>query len=191
MDFIKKLIAGIVSFLTGLLPGKNKKSNGYFLELDESKDAKPIAAVKEAAKEVADSAKKAAETVTDSAKKAAETVTDSAKKVADTVTSAAPAPSKPESLNGTKAAASKSKKKSAKEPKPADIALVQTAEGLKVEPGKNEKAAAAKVVKEAPKETTFAPKYVAAGFATTNGRRRPGANMSAYLDLARQVKTPG
>ncbi|MDZ8053104.1 MAG: hypothetical protein RMX68_003465 [Aulosira sp. ZfuVER01] len=180
MDFIKKLISGIVSFLTGLLPGKNKKSNGYYLELDESKEAKPVAAVKEAAKEVAESAKKAATTVT-----------ESAKKVADTVTSAAPAPSKPESLNGTKAAASKSKKKSTKEAKPADVQLVQTAEGLKVEPGKNEKAAAAKVVKEAPKETTFAPKYVAAGFGTTNGRRRPGANMSAYLDLARQVKTPG
>ncbi|MDZ7960484.1 MAG: hypothetical protein RMY34_21815 [Aulosira sp. DedQUE10] len=201
MDFIKKLIAGIVSFLTGLLPGKNKKSNGYYLELDESKDANPVAAIKEAAKEVADNAKKAAEavadnakkaaeTVTDNAKKAAETVTDNTKKVAETVTSQAPAPSQAASSNGTKTAASKSKKKSAKEPKPADVALVQTAEGLKVEPGKNDKAASAKVVKEPPKETTFAPKYVAAGVGSSNGRRRPGANMSAYLDMARQVKTP-
>ncbi|BAY28710.1 hypothetical protein NIES2107_05420 [Nostoc carneum NIES-2107] len=188
MDFIKKLIAGIVSFITGLLPGKNKKSNGYYLELDESKEAKPIAAVKEAAKEVADNAKKAAETVVDNTKKAAETVADNAKKAAETVTSQAPAPS----LNGTKTAASKSsKKKSAKEPKPADVALVQTAEGLKIEPGKNDKAVSAKVVKEQPKETTFAPKYVAAGAGSTNGRRRPGANMSVYLDMARQVKTPG
>jgi len=180
MDFIKKLIAGIVGFLTGLLPGKNKKSNGYYLELDESKDAKPVAAVKEAAKEVADNAKKAVETVA-----------ESAKKVAQTVTSDASAPSKAVSLNGTKTAASKSQKKSAKESKPSDVQLVQTAEGLKVKPGKNDKAAAAKVVKEPPKETTFAPKYVAAGVASTNGRRRPGANMSAYLDMARQVKTPG
>ncbi|OUL37344.1 hypothetical protein BV372_02825 [Nostoc sp. T09] len=202
MDFIKKLISGIVSFLTGLLPGKNKKSNGYYLELDESKDANPLAAVKEAAKEVADNAKKAAETVTqsakkatesvaESAKKATETVADNAKKVPETVKSDAAAPSKPASLNGTKAAASKSKKKSDKEPKPADVKLVQTAEGLTIEPGNNEKAASAKVVKEAPKETTFAPKYVAASVASTNGRRRPGANMSAYLDMARQVKTPG
>lgn len=186
MDFIKKLISGIVSFLTGLLPGKNKKSNGFYLELDEAK---------EAAKEVADNAKKAAQTVVESTKKATETVADNAKKVAETVTSNAapskPEPSKPASLNGTKAAASKSKKKSAKEVKPADVQLVQTAEGLKVEPGKNEKAASAKVVKEAPKDTTFAPKYVAASTGSTNGRRRPGANMSAYLDMARQVKTPG
>ncbi|MBD2204874.1 hypothetical protein H6G33_04575 [Calothrix sp. FACHB-1219] len=156
MDFIKKLISGIVSFLTGLLPGKNKKSNGYYLELDEAKDT---------------------------VKKAAETVVDNTKKVAETVTAAAP---KAESLNGTKAAA---KKKSAKEAKPADVQLVQTAQGLKIEPGKNEKAAAAKVVKEEPKETTFAPKYVAATSGSTNGRRRPGANMSSYLDLALQVKT--
>ncbi|BAY93222.1 MULTISPECIES: hypothetical protein [unclassified Tolypothrix] len=188
MDFIKKLIAGIVSFITGLLPGKNKKSNGYYLELDESKEAKPVAAVKEAAKEVGDSAKKAAVAVADNTKKAAETVADNAKKAAETVTSQAPAPS----LNGTKTAASKSsKKKSAKEPKPADVALVQTAEGLKIEPGKNDKAVSAKVVKEQPKETTFAPKYVAAGAGSSNGRRRPGANMSVYLDMARQVKTPG
>jgi hypothetical protein len=178
MDFIKKLISGVVSFLTGLLPGKNKKSNGFYLELDE-------------AKEVADNAKKAGQNVAESTKKATETIADNAKKVAETVTSNASAPSKPESLNGTKAAASKSKKKSAKEAKPADVQLVQTAEGLKVEPGKNEKAAAAKVLKEPPKETTFAPKYVAASVASTNGRRRPGANMSAYLDMARQVKTPG
>jgi hypothetical protein len=165
MDFIKKLISGIVSFLTGLLPGKNKKSNGYYLELDEAK-----------------------ETV----KKAAETVVDNTKKVAQTVTASAPAPAAPkaESLNGTKTAASKSKKKSAKEAKPADVQLVQTAQGLKIEPGNNDKAASAKVVKEQPKETTFAPKYVAAGVASTNGRRRPGANMSSYLDLALQVKTP-
>ncbi|MBD2210897.1 hypothetical protein H6G27_13540 [Nostoc linckia FACHB-104] len=177
MDFIKKLIAGIVSFITGLLPGKNKKSNGYYLELDESKEAKPVAAVKEAAKEVGDNAKKAAVAVV-----------DNTKKVAETVTSQAPAPS----LNGTKTAASKSSnKKSAKEPKPADVALVQTAEGLKIEPGKNDKAASAKVVKEQAKETTFAPKYVAAGAVSSNGRRRPGANMSVYLDMARQVKTPG
>lgn len=138
MDFIKKLISGIVGFLTGLLPGKKKKSNGYFLELDESKDAKPVAAVTEAAKE-------AAKEVADNAKKAAETVADNAKKVAETVTS----PSKAESLNGTKTAASKSsksKKKSTKEAKPADVQLVQTAQGLKVEPGKNDKAAAARCV---------------------------------------------
>ncbi|MBN3869476.1 MAG: hypothetical protein V7L00_23745 [Nostoc sp.] len=180
MDFIKKLssgiqgfLNGILGFITGLLPGK-KKSNGYFLELDEAKDA-----AKDAAKDVASNAKKIAETVT-----------SNAKKVAQTIGSEAPTPSKPESLNGTKTAATKSKEKSAKNPKPPDVTLVQTAEGLKVEPGKKAKAAAAKVLKEQPTETTFAPKYLAPSAISSNGRRRPGANMSAYLDMARQVKTP-
>ncbi|MBW4616884.1 MAG: hypothetical protein KME21_27300 [Desmonostoc vinosum HA7617-LM4] len=176
--FIKKLITGILGFITGLLP--KKKDNGYFLELvDEVKDAKPI----EAAKEAASNVKKATETVTASAKKATETITE-------TLTSDAPTPSKPASLNGTKTTA-KSKAKTTKEPKPADIQLVQTAEGLKVEPGNNAKAKAAKAVQEQPKETTFAPKYLAPSAGSSNGRRRPGANMSSFLDMARQVKTPG
>ncbi len=174
MDFIKKLISGILGFVTGLLRGK-KKSNGYFLELDEAKDA----------------AKDAAQEVASNAKKVAETVASNAKKVAATVASEAPEASKPASLNGTKTAAAKTKEKPAKNPKPADVTLVQTAEGLKVEPGKKAKAAAAKVLKEEPKETTFAPKYLAPSATSSNGRRRPGANMSAYLDMARQIKTPG
>ncbi|MEH2355677.1 hypothetical protein [Nostoc sp.] len=182
MDFIKKLISGIqgflggiLGFITGLLPGK-KKSNGYFLELDEAKDA---------AKEVASNAKKVAETVTS-------TVASNAKKVAETITSEAPSASKPDSLNGTKTAAAKTKakEKSTKNPKPADVQLVQTAEGLRVEPGNKAKAAAAKVLKEQPTETTFAPKYLAPSTTSSNGRRRPGANMSAYLDMARQIRTP-
>ncbi|MBH8561977.1 hypothetical protein I8748_07290 [Nostoc sp. CENA67] len=160
---ITSLISGIVGFITGLLPGK-KKGGGYYLELDEAKDAKPV----EAAKEVAANAKKAVETVV----------------------SEAPAPSQPASLNGTKTAAAKTKAKTSKKTKPADVQLVQTAEGLKVEPDKNAKAAA-KAVKEEPKETTFAPTYLAPTGSGSNGRRRPGANMSAYLELARQVKTPG
>jgi hypothetical protein len=198
MDFIKKLISGILSFITGLLP--KKKGNGYYLELDEGKDLKPLEAAKEAAKEVASNAKKAAETVTSNVKQAAETVTSNAKQTAETVTSnakqtAETATSKtPASSNGSKSAAAKAKAKSAKEaksaknPKPADVQLVQTAEGLKIEPGKNAKAAAAKVLKEEPKETTFAPKYLAPSANGSNGRRRPGANMSAYLDMASQVK---
>ncbi|MCC5631668.1 hypothetical protein [Nostoc sphaeroides] len=177
MDFIKKLISGILGFITGLLPGK-KKSNGYFLELDEAKDA-----AKDAAQEVASNVKKVAETVASNVKKVTATEAPEAPE--------APEASKPASLNGTKTAAAKTKEKSAKNPKPADVTLVQTAEGLKIEPGKNAKAAAAKVLKEEPKETTFAPKYLAPSATSSNGRRRPGANMSAFLDMARQVKTPG
>ena len=175
-DSIKKLIGnlinGILGFITGLLPGK-KKGNGYYLELDEAKDA-----VKEVASEVASNAKKAADTVASSAKKAAETVTSNV-----------PTPSQPASLNGTKTAATKAK--ADKNPKPADVQLVQTAEGLKVEPGKKAKAAAAKAVKEEPKTTTFAPQYLNPSANGSNGRRRPGANMNVYLDMARQANTPG
>ncbi|MBD2614753.1 hypothetical protein VF14_29600 [Nostoc linckia z18] len=189
MGFIKNLISGILGllsgilgFVTGLLPGK-KKSNGYFLELDEAKDT-----AKEAAKEVASTAKKAVETVA-----------STAKKVTETITSDAPAASEPVSLNGAKADTTKAKAKSTKStkeakstqnPKPADVQLVQTAQGLQVQPGNNEKAAAAKVVKQQPTETTFAPKYLAPSANGSNGRRRPGANMNSYLELARQVKTP-
>ncbi|WP_343217859.1 hypothetical protein [Halotia branconii] len=182
-----------MGFVTGLLPGKKKgKSNGYYLELDEAKEV-----AKDTAKEVASNAQKFADTVAANAQKAADTVTSTAKKAVETVTSDAPESSAPASLNGTKTAATKAKSKTKtkaktakKEAKSADVEMVQTAEGLKVQPGKKEKAAAAKVVKEQPKETTFAPKYLAPSATNSNGRRRPGANMSAYLDMARQVKTP-
>lgn len=174
MDFIKNLISGILDFVTGLLRGK-KKNNGYFLELDEAKDA----------------AKDAAQEVASNVKKVAETVASNVKKVTATEAPEAPEASKPASLNGTKTAAAKTKAKESKKTKPADVQLVQTAEGLRVEPGKNAKAAAAKALKEEPKETTFAPTYLAPSANGSNGRRRPGANMSSYLELARQVKTPG
>lgn len=39
-----------------------------------------------------------------------------------------------------------------------------------------------------PTETNFATKYL---IPTNNPRRRPGVNMNVFLDMARQVKTPG
>ncbi len=39
-----------------------------------------------------------------------------------------------------------------------------------------------------PTETNFATKYL---IPTNNPRRRPGVNMNTFLDMARQVKTPG
>jgi hypothetical protein len=39
-----------------------------------------------------------------------------------------------------------------------------------------------------PTITTFAPNYLVP--ASTNGRRRPGANMTPFLDMAKQVKVP-
>jgi hypothetical protein len=39
-----------------------------------------------------------------------------------------------------------------------------------------------------PTVTTFAPDYLMP--ASTNGRRRPGANMASFLTMAKQVKVP-
>ncbi|MBF2009421.1 MAG: hypothetical protein IGS49_29345 [Chlorogloeopsis fritschii C42_A2020_084] len=195
--FIKNLITGIMKFITGLLPGK-KKNNGYYLELKEEAET--------AVEKVSDAAKAAAEKVSDAAKAAAEKVAtttkaDAEKAVASkgaTTTKAdagkAVASKGAATANGKKpaqsVAAAPEAKNGVKSPaKPAQVELVQTAEGVTVEP-KSEKAsaAAAKVVKSQPKETTFAPKYLVPN--STNGRRRPGANMNSFLEMARQVKTP-
>jgi hypothetical protein len=40
-----------------------------------------------------------------------------------------------------------------------------------------------------PADVAFASKYLLSSSTTSNGRRRPGANMSTFLDLASQVKT--
>lgn len=174
--FIKNLIAGILGFITGLLPGK-KKSNGYFLELDEAKSIKPLETVKEAAKEVASNTQKAVETVATEAKKIADKVVSDSKKEVETVPSKAAA-----SSNGTKAAASIADSKSVK--------ASENGKAPKAEPKPELTPAASKVAK-IPAETTFAPKYLAPSATSSNGRRRPGANMTSFLEMARSVKTPG
>ena len=96
--------------------------------------------------------------------------------------------SKPAASNG---------KKATKSPEPETTKATKAATKTKVEVSPNGKAAkaesakaAAKASTKTPTETTFAPKYLAPSTTSSNGRRRPGANMSAYLDMARQVKTP-
>jgi hypothetical protein len=154
-DFIKKLISGILGlisgilgFVTGLLPGK-KKSNGFFLELDEaSTGAKPAVTAKPKA-----------------------TPTNGTKAVAEAA-AASTATEKPASkaVKTAKVESSKNGKAPKAEPTPATVASTTP---------------------KIPTETTFAPKYLAPSAANSNGRRRPGANMSAYMDMASQVKTPG
>lgn len=78
--------------------------------------------------------------------------------------------------------------------KEVDVNLVQTAKGVKAKavPAKKkaEKIASPTQTqaKEEPKETSFAAKYLIPK--NDNVRRRPGANMNSFLELARQVKTP-
>lgn len=107
------------------------------------------------------------------------------------------------STNGTKATAKSAEpeqkpapvaqpeQKPEKKPAPAAKAVkAKASQNGKVTPAEPEKApAAVAAVKKEPTETTFAPKYLAPS-ASSNGRRRPGANMSSFLDMASQVKTP-
>ncbi len=174
--FIKNLISGIMKFITGLFPFK-KKSNGYYLELKEDADTA-------ATEKVAQTAKAAVDKVAQTAKAAAEKITatteaDADKAIENGKQPAQSAAAVQEAKNGTKAPA-----------RPAEVEMVQTASGVRVKPkSEKESAKAAKIIKEQPKETTFAPKYLLVPN-TGNGRRRPGANMNYYLEIARQVKTP-
>ncbi|MBD2486877.1 hypothetical protein [Aulosira sp. FACHB-615] len=86
--------------------------------------------------------------------------------------------------NGTKATAAPEPAK-----KPAAKAVKASQNG-KAAPAEPEKAPATAVAaKKEPAITTFAPQYLGTSGAA-NGRRRPGANMSSFLDMASQVKTP-
>lgn len=78
-----------------------------------------------------------------------------------------------------------------------DMEMVQTAKGVEakavpVEKKEAQKKAAKEAVTtdkpEDNKETLFAPKYLIPK--NNNVRRRPGANMSSFLDMASKVKTP-
>jgi hypothetical protein len=137
-----------------------KKASGFFMELEEAVEAK-IADVKAEVKKELSNGSKPVE---------------------------APAAAKVQESSDAKESAVKSGK---------------TAKATKVEPTQNGKVAksespiaeavkatpVASVKPTTPVETTFAPKYLTPG-GNSNGRRRPGANMSSFLEMARQVKTP-
>ncbi|NMG22392.1 hypothetical protein [Brasilonema bromeliae] len=184
IGFIKNLITGVLNFFTGLLGG-NK--NGYYLELDEAAEA-----TKEAAKQAASKAQEAVEPVVSKAQEAVGSVVSKAQEAVEPVTSKAQEAIKPVAAKAKKTAksvatqaATNNGTKDAVKPQP-NVQLVQTAVGVKPEPVQSEKAKA--IIQKEPTETTFAPKYLAVPN-TSNGRRRPGANMSSFLDMANQVKT--
>ncbi|WP_071191929.1 hypothetical protein [Trichormus sp. NMC-1] len=72
---------------------------------------------------------------------------------------------------------------------PAPAATEKPAKATKTEPAKAPVPKAEPAKPAVPTETTFAPKYLVP--TATNVRRRPGANMNVFLDMASQVKTPG
>jgi hypothetical protein len=72
---------------------------------------------------------------------------------------------------------------------PAAVVKAEPAQALtpKAEPAQAAKAEPAKPAVAT--ETNFATKYLITP--SSGGRRRPGANMSSFLDMAGQVKVPG
>ncbi len=179
---LKKILTGILSFFVGLFTGKKaqddkqiapgsaktKKGSGYFMELDESADTKfltePVAAVKQAVE------------------KTKNATVEAAKQVAETVKTSEP-------VTAVKQAVEKVKSTETAEPiaaKKSNVELVQTAEGLKAEPAKPSKSVAASSNGQNKTETTFAPKYLNP-VTSSSSRRRPGANMTNFLDMASQV----
>lgn len=196
---IKKLLSGILSFFVGLLrgnksqdkpslegaanelgdkakelpgkvTGKTRRRSGYFMEL-EDEDPNPLQAVKQSANGIA---AKISESVTNTAKTVKE-------EVAKTPVATAAKPAKNESTKTPETAATT---------QAANVELIQDAEGVMAVPAKREKSPAASTNGQTPTETTFAPKYLAPD-TSSNSRRRPGPSMNPFLDMARQVKTPG
>ena len=188
IDNSKKILTGTLSFFVGLLAGKKaqtdkqvnspvvktKKRSGYFMELDESEDdnllTQPVAAVKQAVE------------------KTKNATVEAAKQVAEAVKTSEPVAAVKQVVE--KAKTSESGQKVAAEPvaaKKSKVELVQTAEGLKAEPAKPSPSIAASSNGQNKTETTFAPKYLNPANSSTS-RRRPGANMTNFLDMANQVK---
>ncbi|MBW4625122.1 MAG: hypothetical protein KME49_06355 [Brasilonema octagenarum HA4186-MV1] len=218
MNGFKNLITGVPNFFTGLL-GKKKNGYYLELDeaAEATKEAakQAVSKAQEAVGSVVSKAQEAVEPVTSKAQEAVgsvvakaqeavEPVTSKAQEAVGSVTSKAQEAAKPaasKAQEAAKPAASKAKKTAKSAPKQADtnngtkdaaaegkpnVQLTQGAVGAKPEPVNSQKAKA--IIQKEPTETTFAPKYLAVPN-TSNGRRRPGANMSSFLDMANQVKT--
>ncbi|MBD1846662.1 hypothetical protein H6F89_25215 [Cyanobacteria bacterium FACHB-63] len=169
IKLIKNLFSGIFSFIGGIF---GSKKSGYFMELDEAEAAKPAATPK------LEEAKSAVATVEATAKSTANAVAEGVKET--TAATAAP--------------------KSVKA-KPAKVESVKV-ESAKVEPAEAEPVAIAETngstngAKPVPANPLNLPQPTVS-FATehlvpkpTNSRRRPGANMGSFLEMAKTVKTP-
>jgi hypothetical protein len=177
ISFIKNLISGIVNFFTGLF--KKKKDSSFYLELkEEGEENNLISKATKAAESVTATAQKAVESATDTAQQAVESAKSTTKKAVKAAQESVPAGS-----NGKKDT------KEANIIKPSEVELVQTAKGVKAQKVQKEKTLTPSATQSQPKkETTFAPEYLTP--TNSNGRRRPGANMTSFLDMAREVKAP-
>ncbi|URD50015.1 hypothetical protein [Chroococcidiopsis sp. CCNUC1] len=194
---IKKILSGIVSFFLGFFsskkslegkPDKPRKRNGYFLELEET----------EVPKELKAAAKSIASATNEVKAKASELVTAATTKESESNAKAEPAKAEPakaekvktaDAATPAKAETGKAEVPTKKQPPKVEVELVQTAEGVKAQAVKPTKPVKAVADSNGKAASTFAPNYLMPS--ASNSRRRPGANMNSFLDMARQVKTPG
>jgi type IV secretory pathway VirB10-like protein len=190
--FIKKLFGGIFSFLGGLLGGKKAeadtestakiapkaaKSNGFYLELDETGSTKS-----EPKALKAEPAKAAAAAVAEPAKAAAAVVAAATEPVKAAVATIEAAPEKVE------AALTEKKAKTLKSAKAAKAKAAES-ENSKVTVEAQPNPPAPETNGKVADQVTFAPNYLMP--TASSSRRRPGPSMNTFRDMARQVKTPG
>lgn len=145
-------------------PKARKGSNGFYMELDESK-----ASASENGKQPAPESAVKAET----APAAAPAPVEAAPKAEPAKATKSPAKSKRAKALESATAATKTTVEAATQPAPAKPAAPAAAANGQAQP---------QAIK------TFAPDYLLT-LTSTNGRRRPGANMNSFLGMARQMKT--
>lgn len=185
--FIKNILSSDKSDST---TPKAKKQKGYFLELDDSaisqssNGSKPAETAKAEPKPQAKAEPAKAEPKVKAEEPAkAETKPEPAK--AETKPEPAKVETKPEPAKAeTKPEPAKAETKA----EPAKAKKARPAPAAKPEPAPTPAPAAVTKEKAKPEsDNTFAPKYLVS--TGSNGRRRPGANMNSFLEMARQVKT--
>lgn len=172
--------------LFGLLP-KSGKDSSYVVQFDESQNGKSVEVKQPATAEPAKETEPAAEPATAETAKA-ETVTVEPAKEAEPAT-AETATTKPAKQKKTRAEIIEENKARSKtgKPKKAKVQPAKT-ESAKPQPSQPVAAKSAPTASEPP--STFAPTYLNPAASLNGGRRRPGANMKSFMDMARQVKKP-
>ncbi|MBW4638063.1 MAG: hypothetical protein KME05_07470 [Gloeocapsa sp. UFS-A4-WI-NPMV-4B04] len=176
VGFFKNLLSGILSFFVGLLRGNKAQ--------EDKPSIKPAAdKAKELPGKVTGKTRRRSgyfmelDESEETPAKANQSTNGAVAKTPVAATATKPAKEQPAKTDAAAASAQSAK-----------VELVQTAEGVTAVPA--EKTPAASKNGQTPTETTFAPKYLAPT-GSSNSRRRPGPSMNPFLDMARQVKTPG
>jgi len=160
VNFLKNIVSGLFSFLGGLVGSKKSQ---------------------EAIAEAAPKPRKARNS-------GYFLELDDAKGVSSAATPAQASKQEPAKAESAKAEPAKAEPAKAEPVKAVKSKQIKTPVTAEPKPAPKPAAANAALNLPQPTVTTFAPKYLASN-GSSNGRRRPGANMSSFLDMARQIKT--